>query len=144
LSVILDENLAKCTLESLRSRKEFLFLTYHSSLVIEATDSIVLSVDAPLISKDDMGRPLILLDGNWKHVPKLQKCLKGQPLYRSLPRITTAYPRRNEKGQDPEFGLASIEALYLALKFMGHDDLTLLDQYYWREKFLESIAGIKI
>ena len=139
-----DENLAKCTLEPLRNRKEFSFLQFSSSLEVEATGAIVLSVDAPIISVEDIGRPLILLDGNWKHVPKLKSSLRGSPVYRSLPRVPTAYPRRNDEGLDPAEGLASIEALYLALKLLGHDDPSLLSHYHWREQFLNSVALLKV
>ena len=139
-----DENLAKCTLEPLRLRKELSFFQFSASLEIEATDTIVLSIDAPLISEADAGRPLILLDGNWKHVPKLKSCLRGTPIYRSLPRVPTAYPRRNDDGLDPAEGLASVEALYLALKLLGHNDPSLLSQYYWREQFLKSVALFQI
>jgi hypothetical protein len=72
-----DENLSKCTLEPLRLRKELSFFQFNTSLEIDASNAIVLSVEAPVISKEDVGRPLILLDGNWKHVPKLKSCLKG-------------------------------------------------------------------
>lgn len=105
---------------------------------------IVLMVGSPEISTQDIGRSLILLDGNWKHVPKLKSSLVGNPLYRSLPPIATAYPRKNNEGQDPVEGLASIEALYLALKLMGHDDPTILDNYYWREDFLKSVARLQL
>lgn len=138
------ENLAKCTLEPLLHRPEFKFLTFSSLLNVEATHCIVLSVNAPILSQEDRGRPLILLDGNWKHVTKLKSCLKGSPCYRSLPLIPTAYPRRNDDGLDPAEGLASVEALYLALKIMGHNDSSLLDHYYWREDFLKSVADFKI
>ncbi len=138
-----DENLAKCTLEPLRLRKELSFFQFSASLEIQASDAIVLSVDAPLISSADAGRPLILLDGNWKHVPKLKSCLRGTPIYRSLPKVPTAYPRRNDEGLDPAEGLASVEALYLALKLLGNDDLSLLSQYHWRDSFLKSVSLFK-
>ncbi len=138
-----DENLAKCTLEPLRLRTELSFFQFSASLEIEASDSIVLSVDAPIISSADAGRPLILLDGNWKHVPKLKSCLRGTPIYRSLPKVPTAYPRRNDEGLDPAEGLASVEALYLALKLLGNDDLSLLSQYHWRDSFLKSVSLFK-
>jgi pre-rRNA-processing protein TSR3 len=77
-------------------------------------------------------------------VPKLKSCLTGTPIYRSLPKMPTAYPRRNDEGLDPPEGLASVEALYLALKLLGHDDPSLLSQYHWREVFLKSVALFKI
>ena len=37
---------------------------------------------------------------------------------------------------DPEGGLASVEAIYLAQRILGEDDLSILDGYRWRDEFL--------
>jgi len=56
---------------------------------------------------------------------------------RSLPiDLKTAYPRRQEDCQDPERGLASVEALFAAYTILGRDTTGLLDFYYWKEDFL--------
>ena len=57
---------------------------------------------------------------------------------RSLPgHFVTAYPRKQEDCPDPERGLASVEALYIAHQILGHDTEGLLEHYHWKEKFLE-------
>ena len=50
--------------------------------------------------------------------------------------VRTAYPRVSKVFDDPQQGLASIEALYLAKRLLGDDDASLLDGYHWREEFL--------
>lgn len=138
-----DENLAKCTLEPLRRRAELEFLEASPGLQVDGTKMILLEVGAPMLSAADAGRRLLLLDGNWKHVEFLRSRVIGTPIARSLPAIETAYPRRNRDGLDPLVGLASVEALYLALKILGHDDPALLADYHWREEFLRRVAELK-
>ncbi|MFM7921442.1 MAG: hypothetical protein ACKPJJ_14570, partial [Planctomycetaceae bacterium] len=55
---------------------------------------------------------------------------------RSLPSLKTAYPRKSEIYEDPEGGLATIEALYAALRILRRPVAGLLDSYYWRQQFL--------
>ena len=139
-----DENLAKCTLEPLYGRPELEFLEAVPGLQLDGTGMILLEVGAPVLSAADAGRRLLLLDGNWKHVEFLRARVIGAPIARSLPPIATAYPRRNRDGLDPQVGLASVEALYLALKILGHDDPALLADYYWREEFFQRVAELKL
>jgi pre-rRNA-processing protein TSR3 len=56
---------------------------------------------------------------------------------RSLSNYKTAYPRVSKLGTDPENGLASIEALYVAYVILGRDPQGLLDNYHWKKEFLE-------
>ena len=56
---------------------------------------------------------------------------------RTLPPIKTAYPRVSKLNHDPDGGLATIEAVYAALKLMNRPVEDLLDNYYWKQKFLE-------
>ncbi len=137
-----DENLTKCTLEPLRNREELEFFEAIAGFQIDATDMILLEVGAPVLSAADAGHRLLLLDGNWKHVEFLRTRVTGRPIARSLPLITTAYPRRNRDGLDPLEGLASVEALYLSLKILGHDDPSLLAEYHWREEFLRRVREL--
>jgi len=139
-----DENLAKCTLEPLHGRPELEFVEAAPGLQLDGKGMILLEVGAPVLSAADEGRKLLLLDGNWKHVEFLRSHVVGTPIARSLPAIETAYPRRNRDGLDPPVGLASVEALYLALKILGHDDPTILANYHWREEFLGRVAELKL
>lgn len=134
------ENLAKCSVEPLRGRADLEFLAAEGSAVVRGDGCILLEVGAPPLTAADAGRRLILLDGNWKHVPRLRARVTGSPLPRSLPPVPTAYPRRNAEGADPAEGLATVEALYLALRVMGADDPALLAHYRWREEFFRNVA----
>ena len=137
-----NENLAKCSLTPLHGRPEITFLVGEGDMRFDATGYIVLAVDAPVISPADAGMPLLLLDTTWALLPKLMNRLTGTPVYRSLPEdVRTAYPRVSKMHKDPAAGLASVEALYLARKLLGDDDLSLLDGYYWRDAFLEKLPA---
>ncbi len=50
----------------------------------------------------------------------------------------SAYPRVSKLGTDPDNGLASIEALYIAYHILGRKTDGLLDHYHWAEAFLAS------
>ena len=56
---------------------------------------------------------------------------------RSLSGYVTAYPRVSKLGTDPANGLASIEALYIAMRILGRATEGLLDHYHWAREFLE-------
>ena len=54
---------------------------------------------------------------------------------RSLHGYRTAYPRVSKQGTDPDNGLASVEALYLAHHILGRPLEGLLDHYRWATEF---------
>lgn len=137
-----NERLSKCSLTPLHGRPEITFLTAQGDMRFDATGFVVLAVDAPVLSAADAGHPLLLLDSTWRLLPKLMRRLDGQPLFRSLPAgARTAYPRASKTVPDPHGGLASVEALYLARKILGDDDVSLLDGYRWRDTFLAGLAA---
>ncbi len=136
------ERLSKCSLTPLHGRTEIEFLVARGEMRFNAEGFIVLAVDAPVLSPADAGRPLLLLDSTWHLLPKLVRRLDGVPVYRSLPAgIETAYPRVSKMSEDPLGGLASVEALYLARRMLGDDDLSLLSGYRWRDEFFKINAG---
>ncbi len=106
------------------------------------TGFTVLGLGAPQLSAADAGRPLLLLDSTWRLLPQLEACLHGQGVRRTLPSMATAYPRVSKIAKDPHGGLASVEALYLAKLLLGERDDSLLDAYYWREKFMEIVKRV--
>ncbi len=57
-------------------------------------------------------------------------------------RLRTAYPRRSKTFEDPGAGLASVEALFAAMALLGQPRPDLLDEYHWRERFLELNPGL--
>ncbi len=131
------ERLAKCSLEPLRARSDLVFYTARPGFSFDTTGYILLCVDAPVLSEQDSELPLLLLDSTWRLLPKLEKCLTGEPLSRSLPpHIVTAYPRISKLTEDPTNGLASVEALYCARWLQGRPVDGLLDHYHWKQPFL--------
>ena len=67
---------------------------------------------------------------------KLLATIDGDLTPRRLPPLRTAYPR-SSRHFDPDDGLASIEAVYAALRLTGHDGGDLLDRYRWKAEFLD-------
>ena len=62
---------------------------------------------------------------------------------RSLSGWKTAYPRVSKMGTDPDNGLASIEAMYIAYHLLGRPTDGLLDHYHWAEQFLAANGLVK-
>jgi len=134
------ERISKCSLKALHDRDFIMFLKATKGFVFDATNYITLSMGAPTLSLQDAGNPVLLLDSTWRLLEPLTKCITGKPIYRTLPsEIGTAYPRVSKISEDPLGGLASIEALYIALKILGEDDVSLLQDYHWRDEFLAKV-----
>ncbi len=135
------ENLKKCSLRGLENRSDFIFLSYpYERLPDLSRQYIILTLDAPPLTKEDAPYGLFILDATWRYAAKMFKPLAGQPqyLYRSLPaHYRTAYPRCQHDCPDPQRGLASIEAIYLSYFLLQRETAGLLDHYYWKEKFLQ-------
>ena len=127
------ENLKKCSLSGLESRRDILFFTYPAQLLPDLSNTLILKVDAPPLTQADGGYDLLLVDATWRYAEVMLRQLPHNLTARSLPsHFTTAYPRR----QEVDGGLASVEALYLAHLILGRDREGLLDGYHWRDEFL--------
>lgn len=161
------ERVSKCSLQPLYGKPGYTFIKGRPDYSYNAHGHIILSVDAPELKPEDLyiekeeadacipyvsesvaeemkqgRRPLILLDSTWRLLPQLQAGLQGKCLYRSIPGgVETAYPRISKLSDDPMGGLASIEALYLALRCLGDDRPEILSEYYWKDAFLEQFQG---
>ena len=140
------ENLKKCSLQPLVERQDFRFYSYPLKEALELpSQTYLLSFDGPPLTEADKEANLIILDATWKLATHMEKGLA--PLIEHLPRrslptiIRTAYPRRQTACKDPDRGLASIEAIYLAYLAMGKSTEGLLDHYHWKEAFLHSIKN---
>ncbi len=133
------ERLSKCSLVPLHGRPDITFHKATRAFRFDAGGYTLLTPDAPVLSAADAGRPLLLLDGTWRYAAQLEACLTGEPVRRSLPAdLVTAYPRKSKLFDDPDAGLASVEALYAARRILGDDDPALLDGYRWKEAFLRN------
>lgn len=131
------ENRKKCSLQPLRVRPEFRFWRYHPGELPPCSleGYVRLGLNAPLLSAADAERGLLVLDGTWNLVAKMEADFAHLPA-RGLPHWETAYPRVSKLYEDPLRQLATIEALFVAYHLMGRDTSTLLDGYRWANEFL--------
>ena len=143
------ESAAKCSLTPLRGRPDVAFVEWcGGATVFDAAGMTFLAVGGMPLSRADAGRAILLLDCSWKKVERMRRCLRGEPVPRSIPAgFVTAYPRKSKTFPDPSVGLASVEALYVASVILGEEDPTLLDGYRWAEEFLarnrEALARLR-
>jgi pre-rRNA-processing protein TSR3 len=134
------ENLKKCSLRGLEHREDMVFLTYPASFLPDLKNYFVLTLDAPLLTPDDAHLGLFLIDGTWRYAEKMAQSLPPPFMCRSLPaHFRTAYPRRQLDCPEPERGLASVEALYLAYSILGRTTEGILDHYHWKELFMSKL-----
>lgn len=134
------ENLKKCSLRGLESREDFQFFKYPFESLPDLSHYIVLSVDAPPLTRDDADKGIFLIDSTWRYAKTIESVMEKKMVIekRSLPGdYRTAYPRKQDDCSDPERGLASIEALYIAYRLLGRDPTGLLINYHWEEEFLK-------
>lgn len=130
------ERRSKCSVEALRGRPDFLFYTFPKPVTVPLDGYIRLGLGGPELSAADADRGLLLLDGTWKLAARMEPAYQQIPV-RTLPPLQTAYPRTSKISDDPQGGLATIEALVGALRIMKKPIDGLLDHYHWRDRFLE-------
>ena len=135
------ENLKKCSLKGLESRDDLLFISYPGPVFPDLSSYFLLNLEGPPLSREDQKKGIMLLDGTWRYADRMER---HTPALHHLPRrslpssMRTAYPRRQEDCLNPGRGLASIEALYTAYRILGREIEGLLDNYYWKEEFLQN------
>lgn len=131
------ESRAKCTIQPLRGTPGLSFMPYPLRQKPDLSHHLLLAPNAPVLTLADTGRPLLLLDANWRHAKKMRKAIEPVEARSIPPGWKTAYPRRSKMHEDPDTGLATVEALFAAGCILGHRDDSLLRFYPWRETFLE-------
>ena len=94
-----------------------------------------------MLSPHDCTQGLLVLDGTWRWAEKMESDFAEVPI-RSLPTWRTAYPRNSKLFEDPDQGLATIEAIFVAYRQLGYSTQGLLDQYYWKQEFLRLNATL--
>ena len=140
------ENKSQCTIYPLRERTDFQISYYGGGLrpILAFTSDILLHVNG--IPLDEFApthpqpRSIATIDCTWKRIPTTLRRIR-----RPLPRLVkiptdflTAYPRRSKiEGMDPDGGLATIEALFIAAAFFGKWDESLLEKYHFKKEFLQ-------
>jgi pre-rRNA-processing protein TSR3 len=129
------ESPRKCSVLPLRGRPGLVFLNYPVKSRPPLDGYVRLSAEGPPLSADDAGKGLLLLDGSWRWAAAMTRDFADVPP-RSLSGWRTAYPRVSKRGTDPDNGLASVEALFVAYHVLGRPTAGLLDHYRWAEEFL--------
>lgn len=130
------ENPRKCSILPLEGRPDLLFLRYPVKEPPPLDGYIRLAADGPELSGADAERGLLLLDGSWNWAGKMTRAFE-HVAPRSLHGVRTAYPRSAKLGTDPDNGLATVEALFIAYHILGRPTAGLLDHYHWAHDFLQ-------
>ncbi|PWT84147.1 MAG: hypothetical protein C5B58_05210 [Acidobacteria bacterium] len=129
------ENPKKCSVLPLKGRPDIAFLNYPIKEPPSLEGYLRLAAEGPPLSNADRDSGILLLDGSWRWARSMTPDFEHvQP--RSLAGYHSAYPRVSKLGTDPDNGLASIEALYLAYHILGRPTEGLLGHYHWAEEFL--------
>jgi pre-rRNA-processing protein TSR3 len=129
------ENPRKCTILPLRSRPDIRLVPYPVEEMPDLRAYVRLAADGPELSSADAASGLLLLDGSWRWAAAMTRDFQHVPP-RSLHGYVTAYPRVSKLDTDPNNGLASVEALYIAYRILGRSTEGLLDHYRWAQEFL--------
>jgi pre-rRNA-processing protein TSR3 len=129
------ESPKKCSVFPLRGRPGLVFLPYPVRQRPPLDGYIRLAAEGPELSREDAAAGVLLLDGSWRWAAAMTRDFLDVPP-RSLHGWRTAYPRASKLGTDPDNGLASVEALYLAHLVLGRPTQGLLDHYRWAAEFL--------
>ncbi len=130
------ERRSKCTAEPLRGRDDFVFVRFPDKVPVALDSYVRLGIGGPELSVADAHSGLLVLDGTWKLAANMEPFYSDLPV-RSLRQISTAYPRVSQLYEDPSAGLATIEAVYVALNLLRRTVDGLLDHYHWKDQFLE-------
>ncbi len=129
------ENPRKCSVLPLRGRPDLVFLPYPVQQRPPLDGYLRLAADGPPLTAADAASGLLLLDGSWRWAASMTRDFADVPP-RSLSGWRTAYPRSSKQGTDPDNGLASVEALFVAYHVLGRPTAGLLDHYRWATEFL--------
>jgi pre-rRNA-processing protein TSR3 len=129
------ERPAKCSVLPLRGRADLIFLRYPLARRPALEGYVRLAAEGPPLTAADAHAGLLLLDGSWRYARVMTPDFADIPP-RSLSGWQTAYPRSSKLFVDPDNGLSSVEALYVAYHLLDRDTSGLLDHYRWAEEFL--------
>ena len=140
------ENLKKCSLRGLEPHPDLEFYTYPTTPLTTLEPKIsgycLLHMDGEPIQKDDHKKGLFLIDCNWGLVEKMVPRQAPITKKRIPSEWKTAYPRRQTNCNDPERGLATVEALFIFWAIAGEIRLDFLEHYHWKHEFLQLNASL--
>ncbi len=135
------ENPRKCSILPLKDRPDIVLLRHPVRERPALEGYVRLTAEGPELTAADADRGVLLLDGSWRWAEAMERDFLDVPP-RSLHGYRTAYPRSSKLGTDPDNGLASVEALFVAYHLLGRSTAGLLDHYRWAEEFLR-LNGLK-
>jgi pre-rRNA-processing protein TSR3 len=130
------ENPRKCSILPLKGRADILFLNYPVIKMPSLAGYVRLAAEGEELTSADGSAGLLVLDASWRWAEVMTRDFLEVPP-RSLHGYRTAYPRVSKRGTDPDNGLASVEALFLAYHILGRSTEGLLDHYRWAKEFLD-------
>ena len=130
------EKRPKCSVEPLRGRPGFSFWSFPERGPEPLDGYVRLGLGGRSLTLEDAGRGLLILDATWRLAERMTPFFREVPVV-SLSPWQTAYPRVSKLTVDPDAGLATIEALFAAYHEMGRDTVGLLDEYRWKQDFLD-------
>jgi pre-rRNA-processing protein TSR3 len=131
------ENPKKCTILPLKGRADVIFFTHPVRELPDLAGYIRLAADGPPLTEADAASGILLIDASWRWADSMTRQYLDVPP-RSLHGFRTAYPRISKQGTDPDNGLASVEALFLAYHILHRPTAGLLDHYRWAAEFLHA------
>lgn len=130
------EHTWKCSIYPLKGKREdVIFYTYPPRNELDLNGYVRLAPDGPELSEADRSLGILLLDASWRRSRPMMRDYSHIPA-RSLNGFQTAFPRVSKLGTDPQNGLATIEALYVAYHILGRPTEAMLDHYRWKDEFL--------
>lgn len=141
-----SERPQKCSILPLANRSDFRIIRFDRRYPIRPLSGhLLLHPDGVALNEfssegvaDADSLVLCAIDCNWRRLSGVLRRITGElPEQVRIPEgFETAYPRRNKKNLDPDSGLATIEALFLASAFLGVWDESLLHKYPPGAEFL--------
>lgn len=142
-----SETVAKCTILPLAYRPDFDIVRFprgkplpplKGDLLLHHEGESLATLAPKLAVPGERQLLLSSVDCVWKRLPLILGWIERPwPTLARIPDgFVTAYPRKNKQNLDPEGGLATIEALFIAAAFLGHWDETLLKEYHFGPAFL--------
>lgn len=148
--VILDsgETPNKCTIAPLQSRADFRLYPVKGNHPLGPLQSpILLNHEGECLSVLRKSLTPVAgiasIDCIWRRLNTiLRRVAAPMPVLARIPEgFRTAYPRRSSLESDPEAGLATIEAIFVASALLGNWDASLLANYYFGRKFVNLNAN---
>ena len=135
------EKKRKCTVRHLREQPGYIFWKFPRRGEESLENYVRLGMGGPELGPADADSGLLVLDGTWKLANRMEPFFRDVPI-RSLGPWQTAYPRVSKVFDDPDGGLATVEAMFAATVQLQRPQYELLNQYHWCQEFQDLNADL--